>query len=357
MALTDEQAYEAEYNKAFYGDELEASQADDMTDEIKEESVDEEGNAGDNDITDTDNVIDDSTNDDVPTTEPDDVETEQEPQEESEDHQETDEPKKHTYKLKIDGKEVEMDFSDDDIVNSIQKSFDYTRKTQALAEYKKTIEKMNSLGIETRDLEVLARAKAGDREALAFLTKSNSIDPIDLIDVNPNITLQNEVPNYVPSQQVQEILDSVTQDRELTAKLQDAEKSIPKSVMDKASQDPNVLYAVINEVRTGDFEQVQPHVELALMRMSDYDRAYIMNSSEAYVNLYNSVKNDLVGRLAPQTEARPAPVSKPKPNMAEVGIKKSGASSKAPVLEDMDAFNDDATYQKMLAQLGGFNRK
>ena len=346
MALTDEQArYEEEYNKAFYGDEFEASQADDMPSEEAEAdtdtgALDNAEEQAERDDTDSD-TIDDTPSDDEHTDE--------------QDTPDVDTPSPKRFKLKIDGKEVEMDFTDEEIVAGMQKSFDYTKKTQTLAEYRKTIDKLNSLGIDPNELDIFAKAKSGDREALAYLTKHSGVDPLELIDVEPTLTLQNDDDYIVPSQQVQEILHSVSQDYELNAKLKDAEKSIPKPVLKMAAQDPNALYAVINEVKSGDFERIQPQLQMAMMRMTDYERAYVQNSADAYINLYNSVKNGLT-QPSVQQEEKPKPTPQPKPNMAEVGIKKSGATTTRQVLDDVDAFDSDEVYQKMLSQLNQFKK-
>ena len=342
MALTDEQAYEEEYNKAYFGTEEETTPEIVEEESPAQEELTHEPETSEltSDSDDTD-VVDDS--------------SEQPTDEESNDVEPEPAQEAKRYKVKIDGKEVELDFTDDEIVASIQKSFDYTKKTQVLADYRKTIDKMESLGINANELEMFAKAKQGDKDALAYLTKNSGVDPMDLLDIEPSIALRNDDDYIVPSQQVQEILHSVSQDTELNAKLKDAEKTIPKAVLKLAAQDPNALYAVIQEVKSGDFERIQPHLQQALMRMTDYERAFVHNSADGYINLYNSVKNGLVAQPTIQ-EDRPKPTPQPKPNMAEVGIKRSGATTSRQVLDDVDAFSSDEVYQKMLNQLNQFKK-
>lgn len=357
MALTPEQAYEEEYNNAFFGEDTKPSTpaSEENTDPtIKHEEVTEDDTTvpSDEKHTNNDGKNDegnpaDTGGDDVGNVDNTGAGDDKEPVKNT-----------HRFKLKIDGKDIEMDFTDEDIASGMQKSFDYTRKTQAIAEYRKTIEKMNSLGISPDDLEIFARAKSGDREALAYLSRTGNVDPLDLVDVEPlnPVTLQNNHDVIVPSQQVQDILSSVAQDTELFAKLKNAEKDIPLPVMKVAAQDPNALYAVIQEVKSGDFERVQPMIQLELMRMSEYDRAFVMNSPDAYVNLYNTVKTKLTQPNAvvnQEEKQKPTPQPQQKPNMAEVGVKRSTGVS-AQVLDDAkDAWSDDETYKKMLKKVNG----
>lgn len=348
MALTEEQAkYEEEYNKAFYGESDEANQED-------AESPQEEQPEIDN-VEDTDNA--EEQGHETPSDSDDDgADDSDDEHNNAESDEEQHEPERRKYRLKVDGKEIEMDFTDDEVARSIQQSFDYTRKTQAIAQDRKTIEKIKAMGIDIDELEIMARAKQGDREALAYLTKQANVDPLDLVDADiSNVRLQTHTEAIVPSQQVQEILQAISQDRELTARLSEAEKHIPLPVLNMASKDANALNAVVQEVRSGDFELVQPYIQREMMTMSEYDRALIMNSADAYIGLYNRIKSGMTNQPQTQQDTKPAPRPQVKPNMAEVGIKKSGASSKSiEASKDDDPFSNDDVYQKMLNQLNRF---
>ena len=342
MAIEDDQAsYEAEYNKAFYGDDDIAT--DDTVAVDSEPEQEDDNDANTDDILDDTDVVDSDEGDNdtaEPTTVADAVKLSK------------------LLKVKVDGKEIEMEFSDEELASGMQKSFDYTRKTQAIAGDRKVIDKLKDLGINTDELEVLARAKGGDKDALAYLARNAGVDPIDLIDADSNnVRLETNDDYIVPSQQVQDILNSLKQDKELSAKLENAETLLPRSIMKLAATDANVLHALITEVRSGDFEAIQPYLQKELSVMSDFDRTFIQSSTEAYTNFYNNVKNTMTNRSQPPMREQPASSTQApqvKPNMAEVGIRKSGASSGRDSSEDMDAFSSDAVYQKMLDSLNRF---
>jgi hypothetical protein len=82
--------------------------------------------------------------------------------------------------LKANGKTINID-SVDDVVKLMQKGANYTRKTQALAAYKKTITLLedNNL-LEDNKLNNLIDIVSGNKEAIIELLKTNNIDPLDL---------------------------------------------------------------------------------------------------------------------------------------------------------------------------------
>ena len=146
---------------------------------------------------------------------------------------------------------------------------------------------------------------------------------------NPNVTLHNNTENFVPSQEVSEVINALEQhDTELMGKLMEVEAELPKSFTKLMSQDVSVLTGLVDEVKTGQYEIVKPYVDSKIATMSDYDRAIVMNNPNAFIGIYSSVKEELISKQT-QTQERPAEekpkpqTKKPKPNVAEVGVNHS----------------------------------
>ena len=254
--------------------------------------------------------------------------------------------------IKINGKEVEA--TEEELIALAQKGFDYTKKTQELADKRRELEKFN--GIDERDVEMLKRAKAGDRTALAALSKSFGVDPLELLDVNADdFKAMQQTATVVPSQEVKEIFESIQGDTQLIGKLRDAETHLPRQVMEAAVQDPRTMRAIIEEVQSGDYEIVQPHLDKQLALLSDMDRGMVTRNPQAYANFYVNVKQGLIDQYQKsQAHTEATKTSKPKPNLAEVGIQKSGATpSTRSTPKESDAWSDDDAYQKVLNRLNG----
>ena len=317
--LTEEEAYD----KAYYGDEYE--QKFEAGEPEEEEAVSD--------------VTDDGEVDEIPETDEPILEVEEAPK---------------AYKtLKYNGKEVEA--TEEELIALAQKGFDHTFKTQKLADERRELERKFA-GIDESDAEMLRRAKAGDRTALAALTRSFGVDPLEMLDVDANeFNHMQQKETVVPSQEVKAMFESIQDNTELIGKLRDAESQLPRNVMEAAVKDANVMRAVITEIDSGDYALVQPHVSKQLAMMSDLDRAMVLNNPEHYQNLYVNVKQGLINQYSKaQAHTEVTKQTKPKPNLAEVGIQKSGATpSERLAPKQSDAWSDDDAYQKVLNRLNG----
>ena len=327
---------QAEYNKVFFGEEQEDNTQE--NNDVAEDQTDDEVSPLD---TDSEEAQDDNTV------------SEEEPQEDSEEEEASDEAPTEEgklVKLKWNGKEIEV--SEEEAISLAQRGFDYTFKTQSLNKFKDKFEAMEKDGITDTDLQILAKVKAGDKEALAYLAKQVGVDTMDLLDITDpkvDVTLRNDASDIVISDTVKPLIEQVSNNPELLNKMQQAERSIPNAVINAMSQDANMFYAVVQEVTDGSFDQVMPQLQARLATMSDMDRTFVSQNPQQFAALYADVKNSLAQKVIP-AESVTAPISavpKPKPNTAEVGIKKSQSTTReAEVMRD--AFSDDAEYQRIL---------
>lgn len=242
--------------------------------------------------------------------------------------------------LKWQGKEVEV--SDEELMAMAQQGFDYTYKTQQLSKERKRYQALDEKNISDDDIDLIIRAKSGDMEALATLAKSANIDPLDLVDVE--VREQPKTEDSFVSPQVKEIITVIQKDQELFTKMQSIENSLPSSVIDTMAKDANLMYAIVNEVKSGDADIVLPNLYKKMATFSDIDRMMVENDPNQFANLYASVKQDMMRK--PKEEVKAVET---KPNIAEVAIKTSQENRSKEV--DSNAFTNDKTYEAILARL------
>lgn len=337
-----QEAYDNEYNKAFFGEE--EAEVTEVAEVETEEVVPEEDSNDPLEQAEED-VVEENTPTDTPLEE--EPETEEAPEEEE---VPIEEPRK--FKLKWNGEEIEV--NEDEMIALSQKGFDYTAKMQTVSKYRKGLEEA---GIDDETIALIKGVKEGNKEALAMLAERNRIDPMDLIDVdlskNEFNPLHNDTSNIVISEQVKPLMEQVMSNPSLQAKMSQAEDVLPNAVISRMAQDANMFHAVVNEIDSGSFDQVMPRINMKLATMSDLDREYALNSPEVFGSLYMQEKERLM--TAPQAEPKveaqqPQAKAKAKPNMAEVGVKKSNTAVRQ---QDVikDAFTDDDEYQKILAKV------
>ncbi len=225
-----------------------------------------------------------------------------------------------------------------------QQNFDATHKYQEVANLKKSHQK---------DMDLLHKAQAGDKQAIAQIIGQGQVDPIDLLDVEiPEQGTQNQEEPFV-SQQVEELLSQVSKEPELFNALQETEKDLPQSVVDKMAKDPETFYSIVTEVRTGDAKIVMPEVQKHIAMMNEFDRSVVTGNPDAFANLYVNVKNNLIQKLKQAQQApqqRSQQPQKQKTNVNELSVRKSGQSKRRGA-EKADSFNDDNAYQAILDRL------
>ncbi|WP_373069834.1 hypothetical protein [Sulfurimonas sp.] len=363
--MSKEKTYEEEYEEVFFGGKDSTNDQevlDEQGDDVEETEQNDEITGNENQEAEESALDDTAGEDAAENTEADqdgadDVDSEQaDSQEESDPSNTPDEVEAKKTTIKWKGKEVEV--SEEELRNLAQMGFDYTFKSQTLSKYKKRFEKMDEAGISDEDIELLSKVKAGDKEAMAYMMKQTGLDAYDVAEVeNPKPILQNEDTNIVISENVKPLIEQIERNPELHNRMQQVEEYLPNAVINTMAQDANVLYGVVSEVESGSFDQVMPRLQMKLSSMSELDRAFVEQNQDAYVNLYIQTKNELFGnqQVQPQAPAQEQEVnaSKPKkekPNLADVGIKKSKTADRQ-VQVIKDAFSDDDEYHRILQRV------
>ncbi len=313
---SEETAEVEEYNKVFFGEDDEGEGEEEST---EEESADN-GQGDDDELSESQG--------DAEVVEDDSKEGESEPEQ--------------LITLKWRGKEIQV--TQQEAINMAQQNFDVTHKYQEVANMRKSAE---------ADLELLELVKQGDKEALARLAKSGSIDPIDLLDIDMDSIEQGTQDPDVPfvSPEVEALMTEVAKDANLYNELADLEKSLPAPVVQTMAKDLNTFYTVINEVKSGDAGVVMPHVQARLAQLDDVDRSLVMNNADAFANLYVNVKQELMNQVQTQGDnSQPNKPTRSKVNPAEVSIRKSNTSKRSQPTKG-DSMNSDSAYEKILERL------
>lgn len=328
-----EEERQAEYDKAFFGeDDVETKKVDSVDEPVVTEDVD----AVDEEI------VEEELGDDIDVATKDDKE----------------EPAK-TFKLKRKGQEVEV--TEDELLTLAGQGLDFTYKAQQLSSHRKLIEFANVNHLSLQDMELLSKIKGGDAEAIAHIAKAHNIDLYKASEIeNPNVALHNEALNIVPSRQVVEVIEAVELDTNLHNRLAEIENELPASFRKVISQDANVLTGLITEVQSGQYDIVKPYVDTKLATMNEFDRAMVMNNPQAFIALYSTEKEALLNLHKQDDEPtsipevkQARPVQKKKPNMAEVGVTSRANVHRDNSLDDAQAiWDDDSKFAAIKAKMG-----
>jgi len=321
--------YDEDYEKAFNGEDV---------DDTPQETVEEEESE-------TVEVSESEANEETSIQDTENVESveEEQPEEDSTETLETDPyaaDDKGLFTLVHNGKTVKVTAEEKQML--AQQMVDYTYKMQKLGDDKK---------VHQADLNMLAKIRNGDKEALAQLSGVAGIDPLDLIDIEVNSEQGTDKPaEPFMSPQVSELMQEVAKDTELFEKMQQIEDVLPAGVINVMARDPQAFYSVVNEVRSGDAEIVLPKVATSMATLSELDRSMVMNSPEQFANFYMNVKQSMINEAKPpQAETKPTPKEKVELNPAEIAVKKSGQGRGQEVTQD--AYLSEEKYKEILERL------
>lgn len=334
---TQEQ-YDKEYEEAFFGEESEVAE-EVPTEEVIETTEEVEAPLEEEVVEaplESDEAVDDE---EVTEESEEDSDGQEEVAEEAEDEEK--------FAIKWNGEDISV--TKDELIALGQKGFDYTSKMQNVSKYRKDLE---SAGITDEVLDLMKQVQTGDKTALARLAQMNNIDALDLLDVdleeNDTTTPLKNPSEIVLSKEVAPLMEQIRSNPSLLSKMDRAEGLLPNAVISRMANDADLLYGAVSEVESGSFDQVMPRVNVRLASLSDLDREYVLNSPEVFGNLYMEEKSNLSG-VEPQAR-EPQQAKRNKPNMAEVGIKKSNKTTRtSDVIKD--AFSDTDEYQKILDRL------
>mgnify|MGYP000057674084 FL=1 len=124
-------------------------------------------------------------------------------------------PTQEILKVKANGQEYEftLDEMKSQFGSIFAKAQDYTKKTQALKEYRRTIDIVQNAGLSDNDLNLFADVLKGDKDAIAAVLKRTGVDALDLDVENVNYAPKNYGRNDTELA-IKDIVDDISADKE-----------------------------------------------------------------------------------------------------------------------------------------------
>lgn len=227
--------------------------------DVEEDSVDEDGATNqDENVTETDSEIE--------TTEPDEVDEEIEEQleEETEQIEETDEAQEEHQRLVFKANGREYEFSKDEIMSQFPKVFgqamDYTKKTQAMKPWRKTIDAIEQAKLGHDDINLMIDVMKGDKNAIAEVLKRTGVDSLEIDTENAKYT-PNDYGRDENALAIKDIVDEISVDKEYEITHRILSRDWDATSFNELTKDPKLIKALHIDVKTGDFNKVQAIAE------------------------------------------------------------------------------------------------
>ncbi len=173
------------------------------------------------------------------------------------------------HKFKANGKEYS--FTPEEMMEQFPKIFgqamDYTKKTQALKPWRKTIDAIESARLGHDDINLMIDVFKGDKNAIAELIKRTGVDTLDL---------DTENSKYVPKDYgrddtalaIKDIVDEISADKEYETTHRILSKEWDERSFSELTKDPELIRLLHVDVKSGMYDKVQPIAE----KMKLFDR-------------------------------------------------------------------------------------
>lgn len=173
------------------------------------------------------------------------------------------------HKFKANGKEYS--FTPEEMMEQFPKIFgqamDYTKKTQALKPWRKTIDAIESARLGHDDINLMIDVFKGDKNAIAELIKRTGVDTLDL---------DTENSKYVPKDYgrddtalaIKDIVDEISADKEYETTHRILSKEWDEKSFSELTKDPELIRLLHVDVKSGMYDKVQPIAE----KMKVFDR-------------------------------------------------------------------------------------
>ncbi len=168
-------------------------------------------------------------------------------------------PTQEILKVKANGQEYEftLDEMKSQFGSIFAKAQDYTKKTQALKEYRRTIDIVQNAGLSDNDLNLFADVLKGDKDAIAAVLKRTGVDALDLDVENVNYAPKNYGRNDTELA-IKDIVDDISADKEYVITHNILEKQWDSKSREKFIEDPNMIKGLHIDVKSGLYDKLNP---------------------------------------------------------------------------------------------------
>lgn len=179
-------------------------------------------------------------------------------------------PTQEIMKVKANGQEYEftLDEMKAQFGSIFAKAQDYTKKTQALKEYRKTIDIVQNAGLSDNDLNLFADVLKGDKDAIAAVLKRTGVDALDLDVENVNYAPKNYGRNDTELA-IKDIVDEISADKEYVITHNVLEKQWDSRSREKFIENPNMIKGLHIDIKSGLFDKLNP----IMQKLKIYDGA------------------------------------------------------------------------------------
>ena len=155
----------------------------------------------------------------------------------------------------------EFKFTQDEMLEQFPKIFgqamDYTKKTQAMKPWRKTIDAIEQAKLGHEDINLMIDVMKGNKEAIAEVLKRTGVDSLEIDTENSKYT-PNDYGRDDKALAIKEIVEEISVDKEYEITHRVLSKEWDEKSFREMTEDPDLIRLLHVDVKTGMFDKVQP---------------------------------------------------------------------------------------------------
>ena len=175
-----------------------------------------------------------------------------------------DEAQKEHQELAFKANGREYKFTQDEIMAQFPKIFgqamDYTKKTQAMKPWRKTIDAIEEAKLGHDDINLMIDVMKGNKEAIAEVLKRTGVDSLEIDTENSKYT-PNDYGRDDKALAIKDIIEEISVDREYETTHKVLSKEWDEKSFRKMTDNPELIRLLHNDVKSGTFDKVQAVAE------------------------------------------------------------------------------------------------
>lgn len=166
--------------------------------------------------------------------------------------------------VKANGKEFE--FSNKEKIEAFDRLYpqamDYTKKTQAIKPWRKTIDALDTADLGHEDVSLMIDVLKGDKDAIAQVLKRTGTDTLDL-DLEASKYQPKDYGRDDTALDVKDIIDSISSDKEYEITHKVISKEWDEASFNKMTNKPELISRLHTDVKSGMYDKIQPIADKA----------------------------------------------------------------------------------------------
>lgn len=175
-----------------------------------------------------------------------------------------DEAQKEHQELAFKANGREYKFTQEEIMAQFPKIFgqamDYTKKTQAMKPWRKTIDAIEEAKLGHDDINLMIDVMKGNKEAIAEVLKRTGVDSLEIDTENSKYT-PNDYGRDDKALAIKDIIEEISVDREYETTHKVLSKEWDEKSFKRMTDDPELIRLLHYDVKSGTFDKVQAVAE------------------------------------------------------------------------------------------------